>query len=369
MRHPRASARGREGPAGALHRRQPGPSAEPGRDLRQGLVGDHEAGVARAHHAAAPAQGRQRARGGRVRAHQLGARLRTAHRAPREDPRHRPEEVRAVHRAGPDAGAHGPVRAAVRHAQLCGARRLLLGQHGRGNDLHHRRQLLGIRRAGPGARQAVRDDRHGRRPSQQPDEDRHQQVQARGRALHLDQSGAHRLFGDCRRVDSHQAGNGRRAVHGAAARADRKRPGRPCLPQTLHQRAAARGARRLRAPGPVRLRPRPAARPARRRPQPAQQAGVGQGQRQREKRLPRRHCRGLRPGARRPLHAGRRHARGAVVPAAARARGQLHARVGTGHHRHRRRAHPQAGARDGRDGAEAGLRAADSVDRRLGQEA
>jgi anaerobic selenocysteine-containing dehydrogenase len=92
-------------------------------------------------------------------------------RAPGPHPRHRSEEVRAVHRARPDAGAHRPVRAPVRHAQLCGARRLLLGEHGRRHDLHDRRQLLGVRRPGPRSRQAVRDDRHRRRPPQQPDED------------------------------------------------------------------------------------------------------------------------------------------------------------------------------------------------------
>ena len=89
-----------------------------------------------------------------------------------QDPRHRPEEVRAVHRARPDAGADRPVRAPVRHAQLRGARRLLLGEHGRRHDLHHRRLVLGVRRPRPRPRQAVRDDRHRRRPPLQPDEDR-----------------------------------------------------------------------------------------------------------------------------------------------------------------------------------------------------
>ena len=42
---------------------------------------------------------------------------------------------------------------AVRHAELRGARRLLLGQHGAAGHVHGRRQLLGVRRARLGARQ------------------------------------------------------------------------------------------------------------------------------------------------------------------------------------------------------------------------
>ena len=74
-----------------------------------------------------------------------------------------------------------------------------------GHDLHHRRLVLGIRRPRSGARQAVRDDRHGRGPSLQSAEDRDLEVQARRRALHFDQSGAHRLFGDRRRMGADQA--------------------------------------------------------------------------------------------------------------------------------------------------------------------
>ena len=82
-----------------------------------------------------------------------------------QHPRDRPEEVRALHRPRPDAGADRPVRAPVRHAQLRGARRLLLGQHGRRHDLHDRRLVLGVRRPRSRAREAVRDDRHRRGPS------------------------------------------------------------------------------------------------------------------------------------------------------------------------------------------------------------
>jgi hypothetical protein len=69
--------------------------------------------------------------------------VRDAGAAPGPHPRDRPEEVRDVHRPRPDAGAHGPVRAAVRHAQLRGARRLLFGEHGRGHDLLGGRQRSG----------------------------------------------------------------------------------------------------------------------------------------------------------------------------------------------------------------------------------
>ena len=143
LRHPRPPARRR----GALHRRQPGAPDQPGRDLRQGRVGHHEAVFAGAAHAAAAAQAGCRARRGRVRADLLGRGVRDARDAPGEDPRRGPEEVRAVHRPRPDAGADRTVRAPVRHAELRGARRLLLGEHGGRHDLHDRRLVLGVRRA------------------------------------------------------------------------------------------------------------------------------------------------------------------------------------------------------------------------------
>ena len=115
-----------------------------------------------------------------------------------QDPRHRPEEVRLLHRSRPDAGADRPFRPAVRHAQLCGARRLLLGQHGGRDDLHDRRLVLGIRRPRPRARQIVRDDRHRRGPSFEPAQDRDLEIQARRRTLRVDQSDPHRLLGHCR---------------------------------------------------------------------------------------------------------------------------------------------------------------------------
>ena len=94
------------------------------------------------------------------------------------------------------------------------------------------------------------------------------------RPLHLDQPGAHRLLGDRRRVDPDPPGHRRRALHGAPARADRERPHRSRVPEALHQRAAARRARRGRARRHVRARPRPGERPAGRWPPSAQQADL-----------------------------------------------------------------------------------------------
>ncbi len=115
-------------------------------------------------------------------------------RAAQEAARGGPEEVCAVHRSRPDAGPDRHVRQAVRHAQLCRPWRFLLGEHGRRHDLQHRRLVLGVRRAGPGALQAVHHDRHRRGPPLQSAQDRDLQVQAPRRALHLHQSRAQRLL-------------------------------------------------------------------------------------------------------------------------------------------------------------------------------
>jgi hypothetical protein len=66
----------------------------------------------------------------------------------------------------------GPVRAPVRHPNYAAHGGFCSVNMAAGHDLHRGRQLLGIRRTGPGPREAVRDDRHGRGPPQQPDEDR-----------------------------------------------------------------------------------------------------------------------------------------------------------------------------------------------------
>ena len=76
--------------------------------------------------------------------------------------RTRSEEARLLHRARPVAVADRLLGAAVRHAELCRAWRLLLGQHGGGRHHDDRRRLLGVRRAGLGAHEAVRHVRRCR---------------------------------------------------------------------------------------------------------------------------------------------------------------------------------------------------------------
>ncbi len=66
------------------------------------------------------------------------------------------------------------------------------------------------------------------------------EVQARRRALRLDQPGAHRLLRDRRRVGADQARHRRRAAARAHPRARRHRPVRPRVPRPLHQRRPAR---------------------------------------------------------------------------------------------------------------------------------
>ena len=56
-------------------------------------------------------------------------------------------------------------------------RRLLLGQHGGRRALHHRRLVLGVRRAGLGAHALLHAVRRGRGPRLQPDQDRARQAE------------------------------------------------------------------------------------------------------------------------------------------------------------------------------------------------
>ena len=154
----------------------------------------------------------------RLRRDQLGRGVRAARNAAAQDPRDRSEAVRAVHRPRPDAGADRPLRAAVRDAQLRGAWRLLLREHGRRHDLHDRRLVLGIRRPRPRPRKAVPDARHRRGSSLQSAQDRDLEIQAQRRTLRRHQSGANRIRRHCRRMDSDQAGHRRRAAAGADQR-------------------------------------------------------------------------------------------------------------------------------------------------------
>ena len=107
--------------------------------------------------------------------------------------------------------------------------------------------VLGVRRARPRPREAVRDDRHRRGPSLESAEDRDLEVQARRRPLHLDQPGAHRLLGDRRRVDADPAGHRRRAAARADPRADRASASTTARSSRASPTPAAREPRRRRA--------------------------------------------------------------------------------------------------------------------------
>ena len=85
---------------------------------------------------------------------------------------HRPQEARLLHRPRPEPVADRLVGHAVRHAQLCRARRLLLGQHGGGRHVHLRRLVLGVRRHRLGPHPLFHAVRRRRGPRLQPDQDR-----------------------------------------------------------------------------------------------------------------------------------------------------------------------------------------------------
>ena len=161
-----------------------------------------------------------------------------------QDPRDRSDEARVLHRSRPDAGADRPVGAAVRHAELGGARRLLLGEHGGRRPVHDRLFVLGVRRARLGSREVLRAVGRGRGPFVQSDQDRPRQAEAPRREVRLDQSDPHRLFGDRRRVDPGAAGHRRLARAGDRPRAAHRRDDRLRVPRALHQRAVARDRRR-----------------------------------------------------------------------------------------------------------------------------
>ena len=95
-------------------------------------------------------------------------------------------------------GPHRLVGHAIRHPQLCGPRRLLLGEHGRRRPLHLRRLLLGIRRTRLETHQILPAVRRGRRPCLEPDQDRPWQIESQGREIRLHQSGEDRLLGNRR---------------------------------------------------------------------------------------------------------------------------------------------------------------------------
>src|SRR5262249_55708758 len=113
-------------PPRAVHPGEPRSSGQPGRTVRERLGRHHEAVLGGEAPAAAPAGPRRRAWRGKVRTDLLGPSPQPAHRAPQGDPRERSEEARVLYGPRPDAGADRAVGAAVRHAELGGARRVLL---------------------------------------------------------------------------------------------------------------------------------------------------------------------------------------------------------------------------------------------------
>ena len=160
----------------------------------------------------------------------------------------RPEEVRALHRPRPDAGADRPVRAPVRHAELRRARRLLLGEHGRRDDLHDRRLVLGVRRPRPRAREAVRDDRHRRGPSlairsRSRSRSSSAPAGASSRSIRCAPATRRSPTSGCRSARAPTARCCSRSIHELIAH----RALRPRVPRALHQRRPAREPRRATA--------------------------------------------------------------------------------------------------------------------------
>ena len=134
--------------------------------------------------------------------------------------------------------------------------------------------------------------------------------------------------------------------------------------EALHQRAAARGARRrARREGMFAHDPDPA-RARRRRPRAAQQAGLRTGLGDRHGGLSRRHRRRRRPGARGRLHARRRHARSRRRSSCCASASRRARRSGPRRSPASRAERIRRLAREmGDDGAAPGLRAADPLDR------
>ena len=141
-----------EGRRHPLHRGQPRSSGQPRRDLRQGRLRHHAAGLAgKAGKAAAAGR---RARLGRVPRNRMGGGDRDGGRVAVGDPRHRSEKARLLYRPRSEPVVDRLLGGAVRHPEFRRAWRLLLGQHGGRRHVHPRRQLLGVRRARLGAHPA-----------------------------------------------------------------------------------------------------------------------------------------------------------------------------------------------------------------------
>ncbi|OIQ73362.1 hypothetical protein GALL_450040 [mine drainage metagenome] len=164
-----------EGRQGRLYRGQPRPSGEQGCFVRQGIVGDHAG-----HRAFAVARADEAGRStrvGRVCRDFVGRGAVDCGKLDGAAAERSAGEAGVLYRAGSVAKLHQLFRAGLRHAELCGAWRVLLGQHGGGGDLYNRRRVLGVRAAGLGLHKAVRAVRRGRGSRQQPDQDGDRQDQ------------------------------------------------------------------------------------------------------------------------------------------------------------------------------------------------
>ena len=173
-----------------------------GRPLRQGRGRDQADHLPRPPEGAAPPHRPPRLRAPSRRSPWDEA-LQTAVSWLKPAPRHRPRTPRLLHRPRPEPILHRLVGAGLRHAQLRGPRRLLLGQHGRGGHLHDRRRLLGIRPARLGPHPPLPPLRRGRGSRLQPHQDRHRQAQGARRPHHRREPDPHRLQRRGRRLVRH----------------------------------------------------------------------------------------------------------------------------------------------------------------------
>ena len=167
LRHPRPP----EGRPHPLHRGQSRPSGEPRRAVRQRLRRHHEPLLPCPPHQAPAAHRRARRR--RLPRDRVGGGAGARRQMAGRHPRHGAAQAGDVHRPRPEPVLHRLVGQAVRHSQLRRTWRLLLRQHGGRRPVFHRRQLLGVRRAGLGAHQIPADVRCRRGPRLQPDQARH----------------------------------------------------------------------------------------------------------------------------------------------------------------------------------------------------
>jgi hypothetical protein len=199
LRHPGAP-QGRQGP---LHPGQPAPPGEPRRAVRQGLRRHHAAHFAGAAVEAAAAVG-ERGSGEFEEIEwdealeMAAARLARGASAPpiRASSRSSPAATRA--RRSPAGGRPSSARRTM-PPTAASARSTWPRRH-----LHHRRLVLGVRRAGLGAYPLFPHVRRGGGPRQQPDQDRARPHQVARREVRVGQSGADRLFGHRRRMGRHR---------------------------------------------------------------------------------------------------------------------------------------------------------------------